>query len=326
MQHLLRRWRALWQPDMYHGWGRERRYFEGWYFKIVAPEGRAAVAVIPGISMSEEGEQHAFIQLLDGLAPKAYYHDFPATDFQPSDRKFALQLGPNFFSPQRLQLDLPQLQGELLLRNPHPWPKMLGAPGIMGWYSFVPFMECYHGVVSLHHELEGAMTLNGETIDFTGGIGYIEKDWGVSFPSSWAWMQSNHFDLEEPTCLMVSVARIPWLRSHFVGFIAGFLFQGKLYRYATYTGAKLDIQLTEEEVIITLSNPKDRLEVRGIPGRTGGLVSPISGAMTGKVNESLQGQLQVRFWKENRLAFEGTGRHAGLEVAGAVAEELASSL
>ena len=316
MRNLIQRWRALWQPDMYHGWGRTRRYFEGWYFKMVAPEGRAAVAAIPGISMSEEGEQHAFIQLLDGQAPKAYYYDFPAEDFQPSERTFALQLGANHFSPSRIALDLPNLKGELSLHQPHPWPKMLGAPGIMGWYSFVPFMECYHGVVSLHHRLEGQLTLNGKEIDFTGGIGYIEKDWGVSFPSSWIWMQSNHFGLDEPTCLMVSVARIPWLRSHFVGFIAGFQFRGRLYRYATYTGAKLQVKLQDNEVVVTLTNRNDRLEVRGIPGQGGNLVSPISGAMTGKVNESLQGVLQVRFWERDQLIFEGAGTHAGLEVAG----------
>jgi len=27
--------------------------------------------------------------------------------------------------------------------------------GIMGWYRFVPFMQCYHGVVSLNHKLNG---------------------------------------------------------------------------------------------------------------------------------------------------------------------------
>ncbi|MCK7537696.1 MAG: tocopherol cyclase family protein [Marinilabiliales bacterium] len=31
--------------------------------------------------------------------------------------------------------------------------------------------------------------------DFSGGRGYIEKDWGHSFPSAYVWMQSNHFQL-----------------------------------------------------------------------------------------------------------------------------------
>jgi hypothetical protein len=308
---------------MYHGWGRERRYFEGWYYKLVSPDEKTAIAVIPGISRGEKPQdQHAFIQLLDGKACRTFYYDFPVDDFQPDDRDFALQLGANFFSRDTLRLDLPELKGELRLHDLHPWPRSLGAPGIMGWYSFVPFMECYHGVVSLHHHLEGQLALYGEPIDFSGGIGYGEKDWGRSFPSSWIWMQSNHFGLDEPTSLMVSVARIPWLGSHFVGFIAGFLFRGKLYRFATYLGTRLEVAIVDRHADIRLTNRGYRLEVSGQPAEGGNLVSPIQGEMTGKVNESLQGQLHVRFYLQDQLVFEGTGQHAGLEVAGAVQEEL----
>jgi hypothetical protein len=45
-----------------------------------------------------------------------------------------------------MSLDLPGAQGDVRFTDTQPWPKMLGAPGIMGWYSFVPFMECKHGV------------------------------------------------------------------------------------------------------------------------------------------------------------------------------------
>ncbi|MCB0637085.1 MAG: hypothetical protein KDC54_10735 [Lewinella sp.] len=327
MQHFWRRWRALWHPDRYHGWGRERRYFEGWYYKLVSPDGSKAVAIIPGISRgADAADQHAFIQLLDGKACRTFYYRFPVADFQPSSQEFALQLGPNYFSRDTLRLDLPDLQGELALRDFHPWPRSLGAPGIMGWYSFVPFMECYHGVVSLHHQLEGQLTLYNESIDFTGGIGYGEKDWGRSFPSSWIWMQSNHFGLAEPTSLMVSIARIPWLGSHFVGYIAGFLFQGHLYRFATYLGTRLEVLLIGRRVEIRLTNRHYRLEVSGQPAEGGNLVSPIQGQMTGKVNESLQGQLHIRFFLHDELAFEGTGQHAGLELAGPVEEELAGQV
>ena len=63
----------------------------------------------------------------------------------------------------------------------------------MGWYSFVPFMECNHGIVSVNHDLYGEISVNGNVIDFNNGKGYIEKDWGVSFPEAWIWIQSNNF-------------------------------------------------------------------------------------------------------------------------------------
>jgi hypothetical protein len=108
----------------------------------------------------------------------------------------------------------------------------------MGWYAWVPFMECYHGIVSLDHEIQGALQVDGQRVDFSGGRGYIEKDWGPSFPSAWIWLQTNHFGVPG-TSLTASIAVIPWMRSSFSGFIVGFLHGGRLYRLATYTGAKV---------------------------------------------------------------------------------------
>lgn len=323
MPNILNRWHALWHPNEYHGWGRSRRYFEGWYFKLVDPTEQYALAVIPGISMDEHGTQQAFVQLLDGKQCRTAFYDFAGHEFQPSPRRFEVAVGPNRFSGEGLSLHLPDLSGQLTFQNLHPWPKMLGAPGIMGWYSFVPFMQCYHGVVSVHHRLQGELQVNGQAVDFSGGIGYMEKDWGTSFPSSWIWMQSNHFDTPEPCSVMVSVARIPWLGSHFVGFIAGFLWQGKIYRLATYTGAKLQVQLAHQQATIVLQDKRYRLEVIGRQGAGGELISPISGRMTGKVNESLQSTLEVAFYEQGRLLFSGTGRNAGLELAGDIQGELA---
>lgn len=320
------RWRALWQPEMYHGWGRTHNYFEGWYFKVVAPSQQHAFAVIPGVSYGQDGKAHAFIQVLDGVQCKAYYERFPIESFQPSKQGFEVRLGNNFFSDQRLDLDLPQLKGRLVLENLHPWPKMLGAPGIMGWFSFVPFMECYHGVVSLHHRLQGQLEVQGQSVDFTGGIGYLEKDWGKSFPNSWIWMQSNHFDSPEPMCLMASVAHIPWLGTRFVGYIVGFLWEGELYRFATYTGAKMQVELGEHEVKLTFFDSKNRLEIMAHPGPGAQLISPISGEMTGKVNESMQAVLQVNFYEKGVLRYTGEGKNAGLELAGALDSLLQNSI
>jgi hypothetical protein len=38
----------------------------------------------------------------------------------------------------------------------------------MGWYAWVPRMECYHGVLSFSHPLQGTLTLNGKVMDFSG--------------------------------------------------------------------------------------------------------------------------------------------------------------
>ncbi len=308
---------------MYHGWGRTRSYFEGWYYKLVDAAEEQVFAVIPGIAMAQDGNSHCFIQVLDGKHCQASYHEFPASDFQPSEAGFHLQVGANSFSSSHIQLDLPELKGRIEFHSPTPWPKMLGAPGIMGWYSFVPFMQCFHGVVSMHHRLSGQMQVHGgASVDFGGGIGYLEKDWGTSFPRSYIWMHSNHFPKEEKMSLLASVAHIPWLGSYFIGYIVGFQWNDTLYRFATYTGASMKASLGEQEVHLAFRDSRYRLEIHALQAPGAVLVSPLTGEMKGKVNESMQGTLHIRFYDRDKLLYEGAGRNAGLEVAGEVEELL----
>ncbi len=183
----------------------------------------------------------------------------------------------------------------------------------------MPFMECYHGVVGLNHRISGSLIIDGKSVNFGNGLGYIEKDWGVSFPKGWIWLQTNHFFEQHeaepsPMSLIASVAHIPFLGTHFIGYIVGFWFNQKLYRFATYTGAKMTSQLIDNQVFLSFKNRKNQLDITATKAGTGNLVSP----MTGKVSESLQAKIHVRFYEHGKLIYEGTGRNAGLEVAGAV--------
>ena len=313
MKNLLLRYRALRRPEMYHGWGRSSSYFEGWYLKCVSEDEQYAIAFIPGVSMDKSGQTHAFLQVMYGTERRSAYHRFSMQEFEPSTQSFAVCIGDNFFSDHGLLLDLPDIKGELSFLEKVEWPGMPGAPGIMGWYSYVPFMQCFHGLVSMNHRLMGSLIIDGKEIDFTGGKGYIEKDWGRSFPSSYVWMQCNNFG-DTNASLMASVAHIPFLGSYFIGFISGFWLEGKLYRFATYTGAKKQVRIKDDSVEIDFITNKNSLHIKAwqAPGVT--LIAPQTGAMTGKINESLQARIEVQLYENKQLIFEGTGTSAGLEL------------
>lgn len=164
----INRLRAVFDPARYHGWGRTRRYFEGWYFKVVDAPEKSAYAFIPGIAMNGHGERHAFVQVLDGKRLTAEYHTFRAEAFRPAPGKFDLTLGDNRFTEEFIRLALPGIRGELRFRGNVPWPVRWYSPGIMGPYAFVPRMECYHGILSMDHALEGLLQINGQRADFTG--------------------------------------------------------------------------------------------------------------------------------------------------------------
>jgi tocopherol cyclase len=319
---ISKRVQALFHPERYHGWGKTKKYFEGWYYKVVNSAEDKAFAFIPGIAMDENGTKQAFVQVLDGKKLTSEFHEFEANEFLTESSKFEIRLANNFFSDVKIQLDLPTANGQLSFKHLIKWPNKWYSPGIMGPYSFVPFMECFHGILSMDHSIQGQMTIQNETIDFTNGRGYIEKDWGHSFPSGYIWIQTNHFS-QSGISLKASVAKIPWLGSSFVGFIAGVWLHDRLIEFTTYNFSKLRKSFADQaKVELIMENSKYRLEIFALREAGAKLASPISGLMNGRIEESLTAKIEVQLIdkRDNKILLSDTGRNAGLEVAGKIEE------
>jgi tocopherol cyclase len=310
-----------WRPLHYQGGNQKSRYFEGWYFKNVSADGDHIWSVIPGISIVEKSNRHSFIQLINGKTAETWYIEYPLEDFSYSKLDFEFSIGDNKFgySGMNLDIDDPEITatGNISFSNLNKLKSTLLNPGIMGWYSFVPFMECYHGLVSADHDLNGSLAINNNTIDFSGGKGYSEKDWGRSMPSSWIWMQSNHFEIEG-TSVMLSIARIPWMLSSFTGFLCVLLLDGKIYRFATYTGAKIKrLRVSDESVTAEIADKQYTLTINARHSGRGILVAPLNGAMDRRIAESVDAIIELRVTdKKGKKIFSGKGINAGLELVG----------
>ena len=142
------------------------------------------------------------------------------------------------------------------------------------------------------------------------------------------WFQSNHFSAPPKrwggTSLTASVAIIPWLGSSFTGFIIGLWREGRLLRFATYTGARLEVlRVTDTEVTWTVRDRHYRLEMVAQRAEGGLLRAPALVDMDRRVAETLNATVAVRLYEmgsaDARLLFEDRGRHAGLEVVGDMA-------
>ena len=311
--------RSTLNPGVYHGLNKKPPFFEGWYYKLISADERYKVAIIPGVILGHDA--HAFLQVLDGVDGTTAYLKFPVQDFRADDQNFAIEIGENRFDDSHLYLTLDdpqsQLEGEIHLGQLNPWPVTWFSPGIMGWYAWVPRMECYHGVLSFSHSLQGTLTLNGKVMGFSGGRGYIEKDRGQAFPEAWVWFQSNHF-ASASACITASVAIIPWIGNAFRGFIVGFWLNGKLHRFATYSGARIEsLQIYDNHVDWVLKNRQHRLFLTACRVQGGLLRGPTRLDMGQRVLETLNATVQVRLETlEGSLIFEGVGAHTGLEVMG----------
>jgi tocopherol cyclase len=318
----------IWRPAVYQGGSRRRRYFEGWYLKMVDAAGAHPLALIPGVSFSENGSvSQAFVQLVRPGGASRYFA-FGSDDFSFDRSVFSIALGANTFGTRGLTVDLRDelggVRGEVRFGDWTPWPVTWLSPGVMGPFRFVPRMECYHGVLSMDHSLSGSLEVDGTRLDFDGGRGYVEKDWGRSFPSSWVWTQSNHFD-SPGVSVSASVARIPWLTGAFTGHIAGMLLDGELHRFTTYTGAELAcLETRPGSADFVLRDSHEELELHVEGAATTELRAPTLGAMSARADEALGATLHVtlrslRGGRAERL-FRGEGLHAGAEIMNARGE------
>ena len=307
-------------PTRFQGAGRGRDYFEGYYVKVVDPVRGLALAFIPGVSYDAEGRGHAFVQVLDGVAATARYHRFELGDFAFAKTGFDLRVGGCRFRESGCDIDLPDVKGALAFRQNEPWPRRWYSPGAMGPFSFVPGMECKHAVVSLHHRVTGALTLPGGAAAELSerAVGYIEKDWGRSFPLRWVWLQTNHLAGEDqPCCLLVSSGRVPWATGAFDGFIAALWWRGRFLPFTTYNGARMRQRLDGQAVDLAFERGALRLEIDARPGPGVDLAAPVGAAgMVGRVNESLLATAEVRLLERGTSLLATRAEWMGLEVGG----------
>jgi len=273
--------------------------FEGWYFKHQS-NGKS-LAIIPGRAVDS-----AFIFIVTDY--NSYHIPYPLNNYHKNNNNHGIHLsvGNSTFTPTGIALNIQH--PEISITGEITYTDITPINGdIMGPFRFFP-MECRHGVISMNHNLQGTVTLNGESQDFTGGRGYIESDSGKSFPKWYTWVHCNAFDTD--CSIMVSVARIPFYGLRFWGCICVVWLNGREYRLATYKGVKI---LRCERGIIELKQGKYKLSISVEEHSGHALPAPQSGHMSRFIRETLAVTARFRFMEGDCCLFDGVSDYASYE-------------
>lgn len=304
---------------MYHGENRKDQFFEGWYFKHVSVDNNFSFALIPGISKNRD-DPHAFFQLIMTPSMIVKYFRFDSHDFTTNEKPFFVKIKNNTFSFEKVHVQLKEggfsFSANINYRRLTPINQSFIFPNIMGPFSYLPKIECNHGVISMNHGFSGELRVNDNLYHFHNEKGYIEKDWGTSFPKKYVWLQCNHFK-DNTLSMMGSIALIPYLTMSFEGIIFNIVFNNKEYRFATYNFSTFKLEKIDENTRkIVLKKGKYRCEVTATITKVASLKSPKFGKMSELIKEGLEGEISLTLYKDNQLIVSSKGNHAGVEFVG----------
>lgn len=295
----------------YHGAEQHGPYFEGWYLKFQTEDGKA-LALIPALHIDGTGRRSASLQVI--TRNETWWLEYPETEFRACEKQFHICIGQNAFYREGVRLNV-ERDGLSLYGTLHCGSYAPLKSDIMGPFRFLSKMECSHGVISMGHPVVGALVLNCETINFSGGIGYAETDRGRSFPSAYLWTQCAWQDAQRSS-LMLSIATIPLAARSFTGCICAVLHNGREYRLATYLGARAESWSSSGAAV---RQGKYRLTVEVLKKHACPLRAPLAGAMGRTIHESLCSKVRYRFWAGEKLLFEHTDLCASFEYANSAA-------
>lgn len=273
---------------------KKKGYFEGWYFKHQSKE--LSISFIPGININRNGDKYAFIQII--TENKSYNINYDYKDFSISKDKLTIKIKDNIFSLSGVIVNIKNkdinIKGRLIYKNITTIKR-----DIMGPFAHLPFMECFHGVLSLNHNVEGSLFINDKEFKFNEDKGYIEKDSGTSFPDKYLWVQSNYFKNNDIS-VMVSIANIPFLGFKFMGCIAIVYYEGMEYILATYNGVKI-ISYNEKGLIIKKGKYRLEIEIEELHPQK--LLAPNGGEMIRTITENISCNARFKFYKGKNLIF-----------------------
>lgn len=305
-------------PELFQGkkyLKNNKRYFEGWYFKN--SNGKDNIAFIPGINI-DKGNQKAFIQIITNT--ESYFINYPIEDFSFHDDPFYIKIEDNFFSYDSLDINIEDLEhkinikGSIKYSNHQKIKTSIVNPNIMGPFSYLSFLECNHAIGSMKNTIFGYMNINEKKVIFDKGIGYIEKDWGYSFPKYYIWCEGNNFQKDNAS-FMCSIADIDFKLFHFKGFICVLILDNKEYRFTTYNHSKIiKYEILKDQINIILKHKDYYLEINSKYSYSQKLKAPINGNMKKDIYESISSKVRIVLKKNEQIIFDEISNNCGLEI------------
>lgn len=327
---------------------RDRRFFEGWYYRVTLPERGDSFAFMYSIEDPQGGSSTSggFVQVLGPGEGRAYALLNDVSGFWAATDRLALgyrQQGPvGYGDPEQFEQRVAvgyqatdtlnqgsftdKVTGETVrwhyrIRPVHGWGRPDRSQATMGLLSYLSVFEPGWQILMSHGLAEGWIEWRGERYLFRDAPAYGEKNWGGAFPDKWFWVQANAFPDNDSVALVAGggVRGVLWWQESvaMVSLYAG----GQFYRFMP---GEAEIHCAIEpwgRWQIEAVSAQYRVEVVGTIPPEGGieLLAPTIEGPRFVCRDTLVGEVSVRLsrrWGDQKVLFEGRTALGGLETGG----------
>jgi len=292
----------------------KKNAFEGWFCKIEDSLNQWMFSVIWGYSTNETNA-HAFIQFQNSLDHSTKYLSYSMEEFAWDKEKQQLRIGKNTLSKDGVHLDFVMETGPVLadysFTELTPIQKRFLRPNIMGVLTYVP-NECNHSIISMKHRVSGFFQYGEKVFETTNAVGYMEKDWGTSFPRDYVWLQVNDWD---KSAVVFSYATVPVLGKFAKGFFLVLHHEGQEYRFSSIEGSRLiHFDVSNNSFEAKIQKGKVCVAIKGIQTNPVSLASPQKGAMSNQIKESLDGVFELNLMMNDKETVHLRSEKASIDV------------
>jgi tocopherol cyclase len=337
----------------YHWDGSDRRFFEGWYYRVTLAEIGQTFAFMYSIEDPSGGKPHSggAAQIL-GANDQYLCRTFPDVKKFWASRdvlalghwgKTRLQVAPFYLLPSEFteyvqmgyQATSLLNQGMIYDGSPdnycswhyeiepiYAWGNQNSLQSsTAGWMSFLQIFEPGWQILMAHGLASGWIDWRGKKYVFNQAPAYSEKNWGGAFPEKWFWLNCNSFELVGDLALTAGGGKrrvLWWMES--VAMI-GLHYQGKFYEFVPWNSeVSWDIQPWGRWQM-KAKNHDYQVELIGKTNLLGTrLRAPTSNGLEFCCRDTMQGELSLELRKVTRrssqVILRAHSHLCGLEIGG----------
>ncbi len=321
----------------YHWDGGDRRFFEGWYFRVTLPTWAETFAFMYSIE-DPIGQQSYSGGAAQILGPQDEYLCRTLPDvttfwawrdalglghWRTMDAVSPTEHPPDFLEPDEFddritegyQATATWHQGSL--KDPgtgqtaswqyftepiYGWgDRQKPQQSTAGWLSQFQIFEPGWQILMAHGQATGWIEWNGKRYTFLNAPAYSEKNWGGSFPQKWFWLNCNCFEDQPDLALTAGGGKrgvLAWMES--VAMI-GLHHQGKFYEFVPWN-SQVQWQIQPwGEWIMSATNSRYSVELIGKTDQPGTpLRAPTQNGLIYCCRDTMRGNVTLKLYEHQR--------------------------